>query len=236
MKSIKFFLWLIFFPVLAFSQGLSTYDLTTEHKTNPIGTDVLRPRLSWKLNGTGNNIMQTAYSLRVATDPKFSGSKTVWQSGKITSDESILISYKGPDLNPCQRYYWQVKVWDNKGRESKWSQTAYWETGLLKQENWKAKWIEMESDTNRYSPSPHFRKEFSIEKNIAKAVVYVTSHGFYELHMNGKKVGDQVFTPGWTSYGKRLQYQVYDVTGQLVKGFNIRFMMLQDRLPKGRMQ
>jgi alpha-L-rhamnosidase len=138
----------------------------------------------------------------------------------VLSDESVLVIYKGPDLKPGQRYYWQVKVWDNKGRESKWSETAYWETGLLTQDNWKAKWIEMDSDTNRYSPSPHFRKEFSVEKNIAKAVVYVTSHGFYELHLNGKKVGDQVLTPGWTSYGKRLQYQVYDVTGQVVKGKN----------------
>jgi alpha-L-rhamnosidase len=233
MKSFKFLLYLLFIPVVSFSQDLSTYDLTFEHRINPLGTDILQPRLSWKLKGTGNNIMQTAYSLRVAVDPKLSTSKIIWQSGKVASDQSVLISYKGPDLKACQRYYWQVRVWDNKGRASKWSEVAYWETGLLKQDNWKAKWIEMEGDTNRYSPSPHFRKEFLVEKSIANAVVYVTSHGFYELHLNGKKVGDQVLTPGWTSYGKRLQYQVYDITGQLVKGKNAVGAVLGDGWYRG---
>jgi|WetSurSiteA1Bulk_404760.scaffolds.fasta_scaffold03554_3 alpha-L-rhamnosidase len=233
MKALRFFLYLLFVPLVAFSQDLSTYDLTMEHKTNPVGIDVLQPRFSWKIKCTGNNIMQTVYWIRVATDPKFTGSKIVWQSGEVSSDQSILVSYKGPDLNPYQRYYWQVKVWDNKGRASKWSQTAYWETGLLTKDNWKAKWIEKESDTNRYSPSPHFRKEFSIEKNIARAVVYVTSHGFYELHLNGKKVGDQVLTPGWTSYGKRLQYQVYDVTNQVIKGKNAIGAVLGDGWYRG---
>ena len=233
MKSLRFLLYLLFIPALSFSQDLSTYDLTCGYKKNPVGTDVLQPRLSWKLKGTGNNIMQTAYSLRVAVDPKFSASRTIWQSGKVASDESVLVSYKGPDLKACQRYYWQVRVWDNNGRASNWSETAYWETGLLLQGNWKARWIEMESDTNRYSPSPHFRKEFQVDKNIVKAVVYVTSHGFYELHLNGKKVGDQVLTPGWTSYGKRLQYQVYDVTGQVVKGKNAIGAVLGDGWYRG---
>src|SRR4030043_799052 len=91
----------------------------------------------------------------------------------------------------------------------------------------------MEGDTIRYSPPPQFRKEVSIEKNIAKAEVYVTSHGFYELHLNGKKVGDQVLTPGWTSYGKRLQYQVYDVTGQVTKGKNAIGAFLGDGWYRG---
>lgn len=233
MKSLRLLFLLLTVPALAFSQDLSVYDLSCEHRTNPVGTDVSNPRLSWKIGSDAYNVMQSAYSVRVSTSPKFTSSSMVWQSGKVASDESVLIRYAGQDLKPGQRYYWQVRVWDNRGKASKWSETAFWETGLMSQVNWKAKWIEMEGDTNRYSPSPHFRKEFTISKNIANATVYVTSHGFYELHLNGKKVGDQVLTPGWTTYGKRIQYQVFDVSGQLTKGKNAVGAVLGDGWYRG---
>lgn len=233
MKSLRLLFLLLTVPALAFSQDLFVYDLSCEHRTNPVGTDVSNPRLSWKIGSDAYNVMQSAYSVRVSTSPKFTSSSMVWQSGKVASDESVLIRYAGQDLKPGQRYYWQVRVWDNRGKASKWSETAFWETGLMSQVNWKAKWIEMEGDTNRYSPSPHFRKEFTISKNIANATVYVTSHGFYELHLNGKKVGDQVLTPGWTTYGKRIQYQVFDVSGQLTKGKNAVGAVLGDGWYRG---
>jgi alpha-L-rhamnosidase len=233
MKSLKFILILICLFGTAHSQDLSVTDLSCEHKKNPICIDVKQPRFSWKINGTGNNIMQTAYSIRVSTDSRFSSAKIIWQSGKIQSDESILRPYEGSDLKSGQKYFWQVKVWDNRGKESKWSPVSYWEMGLLSTDEWKAKWIEMDGDTLRYSPSPHFRKEFPIGKDIANARVYVTSHGFYELHLNGKKVGDLVLTPGWTSYGKRLQYQVYDVTDMLVRGNNAIGAVLGDGWYRG---
>jgi alpha-L-rhamnosidase len=233
MKSIKLILiFLTLFGVL-FAQGPTFKDLTVDHKTNPIGINNNQPRFSWKIIDAENNLMQTAYSLRVATDEKISSSKIVWQSGKIESDESILQPYKGPDLKSEQKYFWQVKIWDNKGKESKWSTTAFWEMGLLSKSEWKAKWIEMTNDTLRYSPSPHFRKEFILNKAIASARIYVTSHGFYELQLNGNKVGDQVLTPGWTSYGKRLQYQVYDVTNMLLKGNNAVGAVLGDGWYRG---
>jgi alpha-L-rhamnosidase len=233
MKPSYMFLIMLFLSGNIFSQDLSVGYLTCEHKKNPIGIDISQPRFSWKLEGTGRNILQSAYSVRVATDEKFSNVKTIWQSGKIQSGESVLISYAGPELKSGQRYFWQVKIWDNKSRESKWSETAFFEMGLLYLNEWKAKWIEFEGDTNRYAPSPHFRKEISIDKNILKAVVYVTSHGYYELHLNGKKVGDQMLTPGWTSYGKRLQYQVYDVTSQVIKGNNAIGAVLGDGWYRG---
>ncbi len=228
MKSFKLSIVLLFLYAGAFAQDLSVKDLTCEHKNNPVGIGALHPRLSWKITGIGNNIMQTAFSLRVATDNKFSSSKIVWQSGKTESAESILQPYAGTELKSGQRYFWQVKIWDNKGKESKWSEVGFWEMGLLSPSEWKGKWIEMTNDTLRYAPSPHFRKEFTISKTIASARVYVTSHGFYELHLNGKKVGDQVLTPGWTSYSKRLQYQDFDVTGLLVKGNNAIGAVLGD--------
>jgi alpha-L-rhamnosidase len=204
----------------AFAQDLAVKDLTVDHKVNPVGIADKNPGFSWKIKGTGNNIMQKYYLLKVATDMNFSPLKTVWQSGKTESDQSVLNAYNGPALKSGQRYFWQVKIWDNNGKESKWSPVAYWEMGLLDASEWKAKWIEMKNDTLRYAPSPLFRKEFQVAKTVTSARIYVASHGFYELQLNGKKVGDQVLTPGWTSYGKRLQYQVFDVTRMLTKGNN----------------
>jgi len=224
---------LFLMSAVIYSQDLKVRDVTVEYKKNPTGIDTRKPRFSWKITGTGTGIMQTAYSIRVATDQKFPKSKMIWQSGKRGSDESVLIEYNGPALKSGQKYFWQVKVWDNKKRQSKWSETAYWETGLLSPSDWKAKWIEMQGDTLRYAPSPHFRKEFSVTKPVAKATVYVTSHGLYELHLNGKKVGDQILTPGWTSYGKRLQYQVFDVTNQVTRGKNAIGAVLGDGWYRG---
>ncbi len=233
MKSFKLSLILLCVMGSAFAQDLSVKDLTCEHKKNPIGIDAIKPRFSWKITGKANGLMQKEYSIRVATDEKFSTGKIIWQSGTIASEESVLQPYLGPELKSGQRYFWQVKIGDKQGKQSKWSETAFWEMGLLSKTDWKAKWIEMAGDTQRYSPSPHFRKDFSVVKSIESARIYVTSHGFYELQLNGKKVGDQVLTPGWTSYGKRLQYQVYDITSMLVKGNNAIGAVLGDGWYRG---
>ena len=233
MRTLNLFLALFAFCSNLFAQDLAVKDLTIEHKKNPVGICAFQPRFSWKIEGSTHNLMQTAYSIRVATDEKFSSEKTVWQSGKVQTDESVLIAYKGPALKSGQRYFWQVKVWDNYKKESDWSETAFWEMGLLSPSEWKAKWVELESDTLRYAPSPHFRKEFSVNKQVLKARVYVTSHGYYELHLNGKKIGDQVLTPGWTDYAKRLQYQVYDITNQVIKGNNAIGAVLGDGWYRG---
>jgi alpha-L-rhamnosidase len=233
MKSFKLLLIFLSLFAIAGAQDLSLKELTVDHKINPVGIDNKNPGFSWKIFEKGNNIMQTAYSIKVASDEKFSASKIVWQSGKVQSDESNLQLYKGSDLKSVQRYFWQVKIWDNKGKESKWSTPAFFEMGLLSPSEWKAKWIELAADTLRYSPSPQFRKEFELTKTVTSARIYVTSHGFYEIQLNGKKVGDQVLTPGWTSYGKRLQYQVFDVTDMLQKGTNAIGALLGDGWYRG---
>jgi alpha-L-rhamnosidase len=234
MKSLKLLPLFLYIFGISYAQDLWVKDLICEHMKNPIGMDMTKPRFSWKILGKGNGIIQRAYDIRVSTTDRFSPGTILWQSGKTESEESILLDYKGPALKSELRYFWQVKIWDNKGRESKWSETAFWEMGLLSQSDWKANWIEMEGDTLRYSPSPYFRKEFSIGKSIKKARVYVTSHGFYVMHLNGNKVGDQLLTPGWTSYGKRLQYQTFDVTGLLVKGRNAIGAVLGDGWYRGK--
>lgn len=223
----------LLFVCSVYAQNLNVSSLTCEYKTDPVGIDVAKPRLSWKLNAPGRNVLQTAYALRVASAPDFSEKTLLWQSGKIMSGESVLQPYTGPALQPARRYYWQVQVWDNQGRASAWSQAAFWEMGLLNSADWKAKWIEPDTAKKRYAPAPMLRKEFTLKKKIASARVYVSAHGFYELHLNGQKVGDQALTPGWTVYGKRLQYQVYDVTGQLKPGQNAVGALLGDGWYRG---
>jgi alpha-L-rhamnosidase len=233
MKTICSIVLFLFSAMTALTQELIVKSLTTEHKKNPFGIDIQEPRLSWIVDGTGRNVLQTSYSIQVSTDEKFAKTAVIWETGRVQSDRSVLVPYEGSALRSSQKYFWRVKVWDDKKRESKWSGTAFFVTGLLSQDEWKAQWIELPGDTIRYAPSPHFRKEFNIDKPVSSATVYVTAHGFYELHLNGNKVGDQVLTPGWTSYGKRLQYQVYDVTGILVKGKNAIGAVLGDGWYRG---
>ncbi len=215
------------------AQKISLYGLTCEHLTNPIGIGASQPRLSWKIKSAEGNWLQSGYSIRVATSPAFSPENIIWQSQKVNSDGSVLQLYEGSPLQSGKRYYWQVKVWDNKNMASPWSETAFWETGFLQQQDWKANWIEPIQDTIRHMPGLLVRHGFALSKKVTSARAYVTAHGFYELYINGKKAGDQVFTPGWTSYNKRLQYQVYDVTGMLQHGNNAIGAMLADGWYRG---
>jgi alpha-L-rhamnosidase len=191
--------------------------LLTENQADPISIDALIPRFSWKLDaGDKRNVMQTAYEIKVKK-----GKQAVWKTGKVMSGQSVYIPYAGEALIPQQKYYWQVRVWDNTGKASEWSAPASWQMGLLTPADWKAQWIipGFEEDTvNR--PSPVFRKTFSLSKKIRSATAYITAHGLYEAQINGRRVGDAYLTPGWTSYNKRLQYQAYDVTSMLQKGNN----------------
>lgn len=211
-----FFLFLLsagmIFPAGAKTQATG---LVCEYLVNPVGIDVKAPRLSWQMLSDGNNAVQTAYEIRVAGSPDALNKKSglIWNSGKTESAASENVAYEGPELTSGQRVYWQVRIWDGNGKASAWSEPAFWEMGLLSPSDWKASWIAAEPDqlgTKR--PSPYFRKEFPVVKKVQSARVYVTAHGLYQLFLNGKRVSDDLFTPGWTSYNKRLQYQTYDVT------------------------
>lgn len=217
------------------AQKLKVYDLTVEHKTNPVGLHDRHPRLSWKLQSEGKDIMQTAYMIRVATSSDFSRSKILWESGRVDSDSSVLISYKGPELKSGKRYYWQVKVADNRKNESPWSETAFWEMGLINDTDWKGRWIEPVQDTVLNIPAMTLRRKFPIEKKVVRARAYVTAHGLYEFYVNGQRVGDQLLTPGWTAYDERLQYQVYDVTNLVRQGDNVVGAILGDGWYRGRL-
>ncbi|MFL5808227.1 MAG: family 78 glycoside hydrolase catalytic domain [Flavisolibacter sp.] len=229
MKKILFlFFAFILINKEAISQ-LQVRSLLTENLTDPISINETSPRFSWKLVSDKRNLMQTAYEIRVATDLNaLSNNKNLtWASGKISSDSSVQLVYKGATLQSGKKYFWQVRAWDNLGDVSPWSPVATWQMGLLNEDNpiaigWKAKWIEagfVEDTMQR--PAVLFRKEFKTTKKIKTATAYITSHGMYEASINGKRVGDGYLTPGWTSYNKRLQYQAYDVTSLLSPSSNV---------------
>jgi alpha-L-rhamnosidase len=206
--------------------------LVCEYQENPVGIDVMQPRFGWQLVSGERNVMQTAYELRVADN---AGAKhIVWQTGKVQSDQSVHVVYEGPALVSRTRYYWQVRVWDNQGHASPWSAVQYWEMGLLQPADWSARWIQAYKETNgKETPCPLFRKEVELRKPIRKARLYITALGLYEAHVNGRRIGNDYFTPGWTSYNKQLQYQTYDVTALVQAGKNAIGVTLGDGWYRG---
>ncbi len=217
---------------------ISVQHLRTEHLENPLGIDERSPRLSWQIGASVRNILQGAYQVQAAQTAAqlYASSSLLWDSGKVASDQSQAILYKGPDLQSGQRCYWRVRIWDQDDHPSNWSELAWWEMGLLEEAAWRADWIEVdwEEDPKAFNPCPFFRRDFRIDQPVKSARLYITAHGLYEAWLNGQRVGDQVFTPGYTDYDLRLQYQVYDVTALLQTGENALGAILGDGWYRGK--
>ena len=223
----------------AAATALSVKNLRCEYKVDPLGMDVTKPRLSWELVSEDHGLMQTSYEVRVAGSlADLAKGRTIWSSGKVASEASNQVEYAGPALESGKIYFWQVQVADNHGHVSDWSKTARWEMGLLPAADWKAKWItpDVAEDETKSNPSPMLRREFAVntKKKVERARLYASAMGLYEMELNGKRVGDQYFTPGWTAYDFRYQYQTYDVTAGLKTGSNCLGARLGDGWFRGR--
>lgn len=229
--------------------------LRVEHMENPSVVDTKAPRLSWVNAPASKEVRgaaQSAYRLAVASSPEKlrKGEFDVWDSGKVESADSYLVSYAGPALANGADYYWQVMVWDGAGNASPWSEPAKWGMGLASND-WKARWIgapwqgetprkliDRKKSRSEYA-APLFRREFIPKGKVVKAKAFVTGLGYFELRLNGKKVGEDLLVPNFTNYtertdldrysividnkftGYRVMYLAYDVTDMLQKGKNV---------------
>ncbi|NSW95868.1 MAG: family 78 glycoside hydrolase catalytic domain, partial [Bacteroidales bacterium] len=232
MKKLIFLIIILSISFNTLYPAIKPVSLKCEYLDNPSVVDVRNPRLSW-INLSDKNERgqyQTAWEIRAGSGREglLKGVADLWESGKVMSDQSVNVRYEGKALSSGQECWWQVRVWDRKGKVSDWSEPAFWRMGLLDPGDWKAKWIGApwegedalpkpgspkrpgqsvspykSGDQNLPSPAPLLRKGFSLNKKIKSAKAYVTGLGYFELYVNGKKAGDDVLVPNVTLYGKR---------------------------------
>ena len=210
--------------------------LRCEYRTDPLSVDIEKPRLSWIIESKERGVTQTAFELLVASSMELLDQDRgdLWESGKVASDQSIQIVYDGKALRSRTTCYWKVRMWDNHGYASAYSRPSMWRMGLLSRSDWKAHWIGLNGDTSRdLRPSPYVRKEFNLNKPIHSAQVYVTARGMFVASLNGRRVGNDVLSPEWTDYRKRIQYMTYDVTNQVKEGKNCLGVTIGDGWYRG---
>ena len=204
--------------------ALPPYDLRVEYLANPLGVDVAKPRFFWKNRHSERGQSQTAFELIVSSSPS-ADTGDLWESGKMSGDSSIQIVYGGKPLASNRTYYWKLRIYDSEDKASPWSEVARFDTGLLSPSDWKGQWIGSDG---------LLRREFTLPEEPRRAQAYIAGLGYYELHLNGRRVGNHVLDPGWTNYKKRVLYATYDVTRLLRKGKNAIGVMLGNGWYKSR--
>ena len=201
--------------------------LTCEYRSNPLGVEARRPRLSWVVETERRGWRQSACRILVASRLELLTEQRpdVWDSGVLKTDASVHVEYGGQALKSRQRVWWAVKVWDERGAESGFSELAFWEMGLLTPADWRAKWIlgceTAKTEGVTAGPSPLLRKSFRLSRPVRSARVYLSGLGYHELRLNGRRVGDHVLDPLVTQYDRRALYVIHDVTGFLQAGENV---------------
>ncbi|MFC5283559.1 family 78 glycoside hydrolase catalytic domain [Pedobacter alpinus] len=245
MKRILFLLLLLHCCAAIFAQQLEVHDLNVEYKINPSELDAVHPNFSWIIKSTVRNTKQTAFQLLVSKDLKSLKKNfgTVWDSKWVSTSNSTHVKYNGQDLASATKYFWKVRVKDNRNQASAWSVPAEFITGILKPEDWHQAWwitderldyklknpLPIDGEKDKISLNnqlPLFRKSFNIDKKVKHAYAFVAGLGHFEFSVNGTKIGDHFLDAGWTKYNKEAQYVGFDITAQLKKGKNALGVML----------
>ncbi|GLX68449.1 alpha-L-rhamnosidase [Paenibacillus glycanilyticus] len=219
---------------------IQVISLQAEHATNPLGIEASHPALSWRfeIDSEERGLFQKGYQILVASqiDDLEPEKADMWDSSFIVSDEHTSICYQGQELQSGARYFWKVRIRDGIGRNSEWSQAASWSMGLLRPNDWQAKWIGLtepiatawtpEGVSPGTYPMPLLRHEFEVGSAVIRATAYICGLGQFDLHMNGDPVTDNVLEPGWTDYDHTCMYCTYDVTEHIRSGRNAIGIML----------
>ena len=247
---------MITFPNAKINLGLNIVERRADGYHNletvfyPIGITDPHPRFSWQVKSSREGYMQQAYQIVVSQSLSGlrNGKKAIWDSGRIESDQSVLIPYDGPSLSPATTYYWTVRTWSTAGEASKWCKPQSFTTGLSEETDWHgAEWIAMEQDRRTQVPGihiagaarhilgnirlgdyaqPQFRKNYTAVEKIRRATAFVCGLGHFDFFLNGKKVGNHFLDAGWTLYNREALYVGFDVTECLRKGENVIGVML----------
>ncbi|MEY4386538.1 MAG: hypothetical protein RLY20_1821 [Verrucomicrobiota bacterium] len=212
-------LLLLLLSLLPVFATLTPVGLKCDYAVNPLGVDKSQPRLLWRVESDQRGARQTAYQVLVANSLVTLGRDKgdLWDSGKVTSDETVGIAYNGKALASSQQVFWKVRAWDENRKAGPWSQPATFTMGVLRDGDWQAKWIGA-ADTNLQSVL--LRREFTVKPGLRRALAHICGLGQYELSVNGKKSGEDVLSPGWSKYDKTCLYDTHDLTALLKPGVN----------------
>lgn len=223
--------------------SLRLVDLRCELQTNPLGIDVERPQFSWIAESGERGDRQSAYQILVATSPAGldQGEADMWNSGEVKSPKSAYVEYSGERLEATTPYYWKVRIWDENGESSQWSDAHVFETGLIQESDWgSSKWVSVDKDTRKSeyrfreyqtgkmdapimvtsNPVGYFRHVIETSGSIESARAYICGLGYYELYINGEKTKDHVLDPAPSNYDDQAYYVTYDITQHLKSGKN----------------
>lgn len=231
---------------------MRVYALRCESMCNPLGITVRNPRLSWRMEAKERNVIQTKYRV-IVTETQ--NGQEIYDTGETQSRDNYTVLPEICTLSSV-RYHWRVTLWDNHGNIEQSAEDAWFETGLVKESDWSARWIEPNQlpvirddytaqmnepkqsksiDENKLLPCPVLRKRFQIKGKVRQARAYATAHGIYRLLLNGKRVGKYEFAPEMTCYEEYLQVQTYDITDMLCDGENVLGAVLADGWWAGRL-
>ena len=229
----------VLLAVTAPAEPLLVTRLRCEYLESPAAVEASEPRLFWQVEADARGQRQTAWQVLVASTSRLleADRGDLWDSGRVPGDQTTHVVYDGKRLESRQRCFWKVRVWDKDRKRSRWSDPASWTMGLLQPGDWQADWISFrdpsplhaEPGTLHLPPARHYRKAFTAGKApVRRATLYATALGLYEPHLNGHRVSEDFFTPGWTDYRQRAYYQTYDVTGLIGSGTNVLGAIVAD--------